>query len=73
MRGPPPDRRALGAAAEEAATAFLSAQGLTILERNYRCRMGELDVIALLAPDVLDLKPDGEGYAIDWIRGAFEG
>jgi len=121
----PPDRRALGAAAEEAATAFLAAQGLTILERNYRCRMGELDVIALLAPDVLviaevrlrsrsdygggaasvdgrkrqrilrasrhllmmrpalarlrarfdvlDLKPDGEGYAIDWIRGAFEG
>ena len=119
-----PDRRALGAAAEDAAARFLVAQGLEILERNYRCRMGELDIIARAAPDilviaevrlrsradygggaasvdgrkrqrilrtsrhllmmrpalarlracfdVLDLKPAGDGYDIQWIRGAFE-
>ena len=121
----PPDRRALGAAAEDAAARFLVAQGLEILDRNYRCRMGELDIIARVAPDilviaevrlrsradygggaasvdgrkrqrilrtsrhllmmrpaltrlrarfdVLDLKPVGDGYDIQWIRGAFEG
>jgi putative endonuclease len=125
VRSVPPDRRAIGTAAENAAAAFLVAQGLVILERNYRCRMGELDLIARVAPDVLviaevrlrsradygggaasvdgrkrqrilrasrhllmmrpalarlrarfdvlDLKPSGEGYEIEWIRGAFEG
>jgi putative endonuclease len=47
------DRRALGAAAESAAAAFLERQGLVILLRNFRCRFGELDVVALEAPDVL--------------------
>ena len=40
------DRRELGAAAEEIATAYLAAHGAEILERNYRRRLGELDVIA---------------------------
>lgn len=39
-------RRALGAAAEEIAAAYLAAHGAEILERNYRRRLGELDVIA---------------------------
>ena len=47
------DRRALGAAAEDAAAAFLERQGLVILLRNFRCRFGELDIVALQAPDVL--------------------
>lgn len=38
--------RALGAAAEEIAAAYLAAHGAEILERNYRRRLGELDVIA---------------------------
>jgi putative endonuclease len=53
VRNVPPDRRAIGAAAEDAAASFLVAQGLVILERNYRCRMGELDLVAHAAPDVL--------------------
>ena len=28
------------------AAAYLEERGVTILERNYRCRMGELDLIA---------------------------
>jgi putative endonuclease len=117
------DRQALGRAAEAAAASHLAGHGLEILLRNYRCRMGELDIIARAAPDilviaevrlrsrrdygggaasvdglkqgriiqasrhllmtrpalarlrarfdVLDLEPEGDGYRIDWIRGAF--
>ena len=34
-----------GALAEEAAADFLSGRGLRLLERNYRCRFGEIDLI----------------------------
>lgn len=34
--------------AEEAAAAYLQAQGAHILLRNYRCRCGELDIVARL-------------------------
>jgi putative endonuclease len=117
------DRRQLGASAELAAAQFLEGQHLTILLRNYRCRMGELDLVAS-APDgtlviaevrmrssashggaaasvtvrkqqriarasrhllmkqprlarcairfdVLEMQPEGAGYAINWIRHAF--
>jgi putative endonuclease len=113
----------VGARAELAAARFLEGQHLTILLRNYRCRMGELDLVAS-APDgtlviaevrmrssdshggaaasvtarkqrrivrasrhlltmqprlarcavrfdVLDLRPEDGGYAINWIRHAF--
>ncbi len=36
----------LGRAAEEAAVRFLGANGAQVLLRNYRCRCGELDIIA---------------------------
>lgn len=36
---------ASGAAAEDAAAAFLVARGLSLVERNYRCRFGEIDLI----------------------------
>jgi putative endonuclease len=117
------DRISAGRDAEEAAGLFLQAQHLTILARNYRCRTGELDIVAqeadgvvviaevrlrsrcnygggaasvdwrkqrkiqraarhLLAThpglarcalrfDVLDLQPDANGFAINWIRHAF--
>jgi putative endonuclease len=117
------DRQALGRAAEEAAAQFLAAQQLTILKRNYRCRAGELDIVALerdavlviaevrlrsrsnygggaasvdgikqrrivrasrhlltthrqlarcaVRFDVLDVKPDGEAFRVEWIRHAF--
>jgi putative endonuclease len=35
-----------GRDAEAVAAAFLQARGLTILERNYRCRLGEIDLVA---------------------------
>jgi putative endonuclease len=35
-----------GRDAEAMAAAFLQARGLTILERNYRCRLGEIDLVA---------------------------
>jgi putative endonuclease len=34
-----------GAAAEDTAAAYLVAQGMKLLERNYRCRFGEIDLI----------------------------
>ena len=39
--------RKLGAQYEEKAAEYLEGQGYTILHRNYRCRMGELDLVAL--------------------------
>ena len=35
-----------GEAAETLAASFLCAQGLVIAERNYRCRFGEIDLVA---------------------------
>lgn len=35
-----------GEPAESLAAAFLEAEGLKILERNYRCRFGEIDLVA---------------------------
>jgi putative endonuclease len=32
---------------ESLAAAFLERQGLKILERNYRCRFGEIDIVAI--------------------------
>ena len=39
------DRQQIGHAAEDAAVAFLISRGVEIVARNFRCRMGELDVI----------------------------
>ncbi len=36
----------LGAAGEELAANFLIAAGYTVLERNWRCNLGELDIVA---------------------------
>ena len=47
------DRAALGRAAEQQGAEFLQQQGLTILLRNFRCRLGELDLVALAADGTL--------------------
>ena len=36
----------LGRAGEEAAAAYLTAQGYRIIDRNFRCKTGEIDIIA---------------------------
>jgi putative endonuclease len=40
------DRRERGHAAEKAAVALLRSKGYRILATNYRCRQGELDIVA---------------------------
>lgn len=39
-------RRDLARKGEEAAAAWAGARGWRVLERNYRCRLGEIDLIA---------------------------
>ena len=43
----PDERQLLGAEGERAAEKFLRRQRYTIVERNYRCASGEVDLIAL--------------------------
>ena len=40
------DRRALGQWGEDLAVRHLHAQGIEVLDRNWRCREGELDLVA---------------------------
>lgn len=47
MRSGIPDRRELGRLGEDEATQYLQLQGLTVIERNWRCREGEIDIVAL--------------------------
>jgi putative endonuclease len=46
VRRPDP-RRARGAAGEDAAAAMLAALGYRLLERNFRTKYGELDIVAV--------------------------
>lgn len=39
--------RSLGIRGENAAASLLEAEGMILLARNYRCRVGELDIVAL--------------------------
>lgn len=39
------DRKLMGNLGEEFATGILFAQGYEILERNFRCRLGEIDIV----------------------------
>jgi len=39
-------RKKTGAAGEDAAAAFLLGAGYAVMERNWRCRFGEIDIVA---------------------------
>ena len=39
------EKQAIGYKAEEKALSFLKERGLTVVERNFRCRFGEIDLI----------------------------
>lgn len=41
------DSKRLGDRGEEAAAAYLERSGMTVVERNWRCNDGEVDIIAL--------------------------
>lgn len=41
------DRRALGTAGEAAAARYLARRGYRLLDANVRCRLGEIDLVAL--------------------------
>lgn len=45
-----PKTGADGARAESMAAAYLQARGLRLLQRNYRCRLGEIDLILADGP-----------------------
>jgi putative endonuclease len=38
-------KRAIGDAAEQRALSYLEARGLRVVQRNFRCRFGEIDLI----------------------------
>jgi len=40
-------RKEAGASGENAALKYLQQHGLILIERNYRCRSGEIDLIML--------------------------
>lgn len=46
-------RQRLGRAGENAACDLLRTSGMTILGRNWRCRAGELDIIALDGTEIV--------------------
>ncbi|MDR2374646.1 MAG: YraN family protein [Bifidobacteriaceae bacterium] len=50
---PTDPRRLLGRYGEAVAAAFLGLKGWQILDRNWRCRAGELDLVAQSDPDTL--------------------
>ncbi|MCX6471472.1 MAG: YraN family protein [Corynebacteriales bacterium] len=55
-----PDRRQLiGRRGEDAAVEYLTVAGWSVLDRNWRCRHGEIDVVAVDPTDV-----DGESLVI---------
>ena len=58
------DKKLLGYYGEELAAGMLYAQGYDILERNYRCRFGEADIICRNNEDALQA---GDSLIIFWI------
>jgi putative endonuclease len=47
------DRRSLGAFGEQAASDHLVSKGYTIALRNWRCKLGELDLVVTLAEQII--------------------
>lgn len=47
-----PSRREKGRRGEDAAAAFLEGEGWMIVERNWRCPAGELDIVATRGEDL---------------------
>jgi putative endonuclease len=62
-----------GASAESDATRLLDEAGYRIVERNFRCKAGELDIVArdgdvLVFVEVRSRSDDDHGSAVEMIR-----
>ncbi|MCM1027087.1 MAG: YraN family protein [Roseburia sp.] len=62
------NKRAVGAAWEQRAAEYLTARGMRIVARNFRCRQGEIDLIGyhggyLVFTEVKYRTDAGKGYA----------
>jgi putative endonuclease len=53
------NRRSLGAAGEAAAVRHLERRGCRIIEKNVRCRLGEIDLVAIEAGVVVFVEVKG--------------
>ncbi|MCZ2859871.1 YraN family protein [Blastococcus sp. VKM Ac-2987] len=65
----------LGARGERIAVAFLTDTGLRVLDRNWRCREGELDVVArdrdaLVFCEVKTRRGTGYGHPVEAVTPA---
>jgi len=63
-----------GEPGEELACAHLRARGMKVLARNYRCRSGEIDVVAddrgtLVFVEVKERRNDSHGSAVEAVTG----
>ena len=66
------DKQSLGQFGEEQAARYLRRRFYTILERNFRCRFGEIDLIAkrggyLVFVEVKLRRDDGHGEAKEFV------
>jgi putative endonuclease len=71
---PDPGGRRLGAAGEDLACAHLQRLGLEVLERNFRCRAGEIDVVArdgdtVVFVEVKERSGASHGQAVEAVTG----
>jgi len=69
------DRIAVGTAAETTAESFLHQRGLKTLQRNFRCRLGEIDLVmrdgdCLVFAEVRFRRPGQHGSGADSITQA---
>jgi putative endonuclease len=65
----------LGKQGEQVAVTYLESQGMTVLERNWRCRHGEIDIIAedgphLVVVEVKTRSGRSHGTALESVRPA---
>jgi putative endonuclease len=59
VSSPEDHRRALGAAGESAAAQYLVRRGYRIVEANVRCRLGEIDLVAIDAGVIVFVEVKG--------------
>ncbi|GGO83441.1 YraN family protein [Nonomuraea cavernae] len=68
-------RNALGRHGEQLAVDYLTSEGMTIIERNWRCSHGEIDIIAedgpaLVVVEVKTRSGRSHGTALESVRPA---